>query len=35
VSPDEGAVFAISEMPASELRGARYDRLIFENGAPA
>jgi len=33
--PHEGAIFGVSERPVSELRGALYDRLIYESGAAA
>lgn len=33
--PHEGAIFGVSECPASELRGALFDRLIYESGAAA
>ena len=30
----EGAIFGLSEMPAAELRTARFDHLIFDDGVP-
>ncbi|MDA1044961.1 MAG: DUF58 domain-containing protein [Verrucomicrobia bacterium] len=34
LSEHEGAIFGLSELPAAALRGARFDRLVFEDGVP-